>query len=151
MTAQIISREIRRSFSLSAIRMLLLVIAVLALSSVVYLAQSTQATLTGQRVQTLNEQLTRYEREIDQLQYDIATLSTPARIAEIARSRGLHPASLTSTVYLRVKMPPALPTPAQSAANVTEPQDEPTLLTSVWNDFLDWLGLAGAHPAQAGQ
>lgn len=147
MTAQIISRNIRRSFSLSGIRVLLLAVAGFALFSVIYLAQSTQATLTGQRVQTLTEQLMRYEREIDQLEYDIAVLSTPARIAEIARSRGLHPASITNTVYLRVRLNPAPPAPPR----VADAPAEPEFLEAMWRDFLDWLGVAGARPAQAGQ
>lgn len=147
MTAQIISRHIRRSFSLSGIRVLLLAVAGLALFSIIYLAQSTQATLTGQRVQTLTEQLMRYEREIDQLEYDIAVLSAPARIAEIARSRGLHPASITNTVYLRVRLNPVPPAPPQ----VADVPAEPEFLAAVWQDFLDWLGGTGARPAQAGQ
>lgn len=151
MTAHIISKGLGRSFSLGGIRMVLLAVAVFALLSVVYLAQSTQATVTGQRVQTLTEQLTRYEHEIDQLEYDIATLSTPARIAAVARGRGLHPAPITNTVYLRVKVNPLPPAQPRVPSPADQAPVESSFLATLWNDVLDWLGLAGVHPAQAGQ
>lgn len=152
MTAPIIFQRIRQAFSSSAIRAVLLAWAVFALLGIIYLAQSTQATVTGQRVQTLTDQLTRYEREIDQLEYDIAVLTTPARIAEIARSLGLQPASITNTVYLTVKLNPVAPRPPPNADNFPEvPPAEPALLETIGNQLRDWLGLAGARPAQAGQ
>lgn len=152
MTTHIISRGIRQSFSFGAIRALLLALAIFVLLGVIYLAQSSQATVTGQRVQTLTDQITRYDREIDQLEYEIAVLTAPARIAEIARSRGLHPASITNTVYLTVKPNPTAPLQPSNVSNLSEvPPVESSFLATLWDEFLDWLGLAGVRPAQAGQ
>ncbi len=150
MTTQAIQRELQKTMSLATLRTLIGLVGVLVLLGIVYLAQSTQATLTGQRVQELRERLSRLNREIDQLEYDIAVLTTPAKIAERARAQGLRPATMTQTVYLTVKNYPV--TPAQPPV-VSQPshavQSNPSIV-DLWNEFLVRLGLrSGVRPVEA--
>lgn len=150
MTTHALRREISTTFSFGSIRLLILALAVLALLGVIYMAQSTQATLTGQHVQELRDRRARLEREIDQLEYDIAVQSAPAKIAERARALGLHPATLSQTVYLQVKNYPV--TSAKPVTLTHPPQiasDEP-FITAWWNELLARIGLSSeVKPVEA--
>lgn len=152
MTAHAIHRAIRNPISFSTVRTLILLLALLAFLGITYLVQSSQATLTGQRVQDLREQQSRLDRETDQLEYDIAVLSAPAKVAERAKSLGLHPAPITQTVFILVKHYPAAQSKPHSAMtnppNATSNDD--SFIAAVWNEFLARLGLTlGIRPVEA--
>lgn len=141
MTTQFIRRGFTPNVSFSSVRTLSVLLGLLILFGLVYVGQSTQATLNGQRVQDLQEKLDRLNRENAQLQYDIAVLNSPAKIAERARARGLHPATPSQMVFLTIKN---YPTAAKLSAPVTtalsaSSTDSP--LASTWNQILAWLGL----------
>jgi len=140
MTAQVIRRGIVGPVSFSQVRALVLLLASLILVGLVYVGQSTQATLGGQRVQDLQARLERLNRENAQLEYDIATLTTPDKIAARARALGLRPATPAQMVFITVKNYPitvkAAPKPPVAPAPSS---DSP--IASLWNQFLAWLGL----------
>ena len=142
MTPHLISREIRNSVSFGTIRVLILLLGILALLGIIYLVQSTQATVAGQHAQELRDRLDRLDREIDQLEYDIAVLKTPSRIAERARARGLHPPTLAQTVYLPVNnYPAAPPTIPATLYNSTIASNGDSFFGALWNGFLALLGI----------
>lgn len=120
-------------------RALLLLVGVLALLGMMYLTQSSQATLTGTRVVELQARLERLRRENAQLEYEIAVLTAPDQIAERARRLGLRPASITQTTYLVVHEYPALPSkPVPSSAALAARERDP--LELLWTEFLARLG-----------
>jgi cell division protein FtsL len=137
-------RELRNSFSFGTVRTLVLLIALFALVGLIYLGQSSQATLTGARMLELQGESERLKRENAQLEYEIAVLTTPAKIAERARAQGLRPATISQTIYVTVKDYPV--TPPQPAPVVTEsPTTPPTsdsFVVVLWNEVLTRLGLA---------
>ncbi len=134
-------QQINTSFSLDSIRALLIMLGVLALLGVIYLTQSSQATMTGQRAQDLQTRLDRLKRENAQLEYEIAVLTTPSKIAERARALGLHPATTAQTVFVTVKdYPISAPKPAPATVDLTV--SSPDSLTTLWNELLLRLGLA---------
>lgn len=146
MTTQFIRRGFTSHVSFSNVRTLSVLLGLLILFGLVYVGQSTQATLNGQRAQDLQDKLERLNRENAQLQYEIATLSAPVKIAERARALGLHPATPSQMVFLTVKN---YPTSAKLTAPVTT---APTLTTnhSPVDQILMWLGLTpGPRTAQA--
>lgn len=145
MTTQVVRRGITTPVSFGTVRALILLLALLALVGLIYLGQSSQATVTGQHVQNLQEQLDRLNRENAQLEYDIATLTTPNKIAERARALGLHPATPNQMVFLTVKNYPV------STAKVMRPTiNQPVATQSdsgvaiLWQQLLARLGLSSS-------
>ncbi len=145
MAQQVITRRLANSFSFSTVRAVALLLGLLALVGMIYLGQSSQATLTGQHVQDLQEQLERFKRENAQLEYDIAVLSAPDKIAGRARALGLHPATIAQTVFIRVKNYPVMPK-AVPAVNQppTIPSTSDSFIAVLWNEFLARLGLGSS-------
>ncbi len=119
-------------------RTLTLMLALLALLGIVYMAQSSQATLTGQRVQELREQLVRLEREIDQLEYEVAVQTAPPKIAERARALGLHPPTLAQTTFVQVKDYPVASAPPVASSPATNNE---SFLVILWQQLLTRLGI----------
>ncbi len=147
MTTQVMHREFANPFSFSIVRALALLLGLLALVGLIYLGQSSQATLTGQRAQDLQEQLERLQRENTQLEYEIATLAAPDKIAARARALGLHPPTLAQTVFVTVKNYPATPK-AAPASNppLTPAPSADSFIAALWNELLARLGLAPSAP-----
>lgn len=149
--AHTIQREIRSTVSFGTVRALILLLALLALLGIIYMAQSSQAALTGQHVQELRDQLGRLDREIDQMEYDIAVQTTPAKIADRARALGLHPATISQTVFLPVKNYPAalLKAPVPPSAPAANTPGE-WFIVAWWNELMVRLGLSGeVRPVEA--
>jgi cell division protein FtsL len=146
MTTQVIRRGFTNTVSFGSVRALILLLGLLALIGMIYLGQSSQATVTGQHVQNLQEQLDRLNRENAQYQYDIAVLTTPSKIAERARALGLRPATSAQMVFLTVKNYPI------SVAKITHtPIDQSITASSsdsgvavLWQEFLVRLGLSSS-------
>lgn len=132
--------EINPGFNFSGARALLLLVGLIALLGMIYLTQSSQATMTGTRTIELQEKYERLRRENAQLEYEIAVLTTPDKIAERARRLGLRPATITQTTFLVVKNYPVVSAkPAQVQAALA-----PTFSNSfelLWNELLARLGL----------
>ncbi len=141
MTAQVIRRGLSNPVSFSNVRTVIVLLILLVLIGFIYVGQSTQATLNGQRVQDLQTQLDRLNRENAQLEYDIAAMTTPAKMAERARALGLRPATPTQMVFITVKNYPVtakVTLPIKTGA--TPSADSP--LVNLWNELLARLGLA---------
>ena len=132
--------------SLGNLRLWLLLTAILLLVGVVYLGQSSQAALTGRRIQDKQERLDRVNREIVQLRMDIATLSAPDRIDARARALGLHPPRPDQSKYLVVSNYPVEPAVAAALPSEVRP-----LQANNWlQELLNRLGLtASGHSAEA--
>ncbi len=141
MTAQVIRRGLSNPVSFSNVRTVIVLLILLVLIGFIYVGQSTQATLNGQRVQDLQTQLDRLNRENAQLEYDIAAMTTPSKIADRARALGLRPATPQQMVFITVKNYPitakAAPVPKTNAT----PTSDSSLL-NLWNELLARLGLA---------
>jgi hypothetical protein len=130
--------EINPGFNFSVARALLLLVGLLALLGMIYLTQSSQATMTGTRTLELQEKYERLRRENAQLEYEIAVLTTPDKIAERARRLGLRPATITQTTYIVIKNYPvasAKPAPLVPNAKSSDPFE------LLWNELLARLGL----------
>ncbi|MBI5029647.1 MAG: hypothetical protein HZB51_03915 [Chloroflexi bacterium] len=141
MTAQVIRRGLSNPVSFSNVRTVIVLLGLLVLVGLLYVGQSTQATLNGQRVQDLQARLDRLNRENAQLQYEIAAMTTPAKIADRARAQGLRPASPQQMVFITVKNYPVTAKVAPvPKTNVTPSSDSPLL--NLWNEILARLGLA---------
>ncbi len=136
-----IRRGLVNPVSFSNVRTVIVLLGFLVLVGLIYVGQSTQATLNGQRVQDLQVQLDRLNRENAQLEYDIAAMTTPAKMAERARALGLRPATPTQMVFITVKNYPvtAKVTPPIKT-NATPSSDSPLVI--FWNELLARLGLA---------
>lgn len=147
MITPIVRRQLVNAVSFGTVRTLILMLALLALLGIVYMAQSSQATLTGQRVQELREQLVRLDREIDQLEYEIAVQSAPSKIAERARARGLRPPTLAQTTFVQVKdYPVTSPPPVASSPSTTNE----SFIVILWQQLLTRLGIPlDVPPVQA--
>jgi hypothetical protein len=130
--------EINPGFNFSMARALLLLVGVIALLGMMYLTQSSQATMTGTRAIELQEKYERLRRENAQLEYEIAVLTTPDKLAERARRLGLRPATITQTTYLVVQNYPAAPSQPAPSLAPTNSSDPFELL---WNELLARLGL----------
>lgn len=141
MTAQTIRREIRNTVSFSSVRALFLFLGLLVLLGMIYLGQSSQATLTGQHVQDLQERLGRLKRENTQMEYDIAVLTTPVQIADRARALGLHPPVITQTLFITVKNYPVNPRPALNTNLPSTAANSDSLISALWNEVLVRLGI----------
>ncbi len=133
------------SISFGSLRLWLLIIAVLLLVGVIYLGQSSQAALTGRRIQDKQEKLDRINREILRLRTEIATLSAPDRIDARGRALGFHPARPDQITYLVVTGYPTGPAVLATAPAIPSTPDEN------WLDaLLSRLGLnAGSRSAEA--
>ena len=133
--------QINSGFNFSIARALLLLVGLIALLGMIYLMQSSQATMTGTHLIELQGKLERLRRENAQLEYEIAVLTAPDRIADRARRLGLRPATITQTTYIAVKNYPVLPRKPTPRA---EPADTLTASNSIdllWNELLSRLGL----------
>lgn|SRR5574341_48526 len=129
--------------SFDNVRLWVLLVGLIALWGIVYLGLNSESAVTGQRVHDLQDKLDRVNRENAQLEYDIAALLQPSRMAERATALGLHPATISQTIYITVKN---YPTRATSVAHEAQPTAT-TLrsfdLASWWNDLLASVGLGG--------
>lgn len=142
MTTQVIRRGFTNTVSFGAVRALILLLCLLALFGLIYLGQSSQATVTGQHVQNLQEQLDRLNRENAQYQYDLAVLTTPSKIAERARVIGLRPAMPTQMVFLTVKNYPV--SVAKAAPSTSSQTSSDSGVAVLWQEFLARLGLSSS-------
>jgi len=120
---------IQTESNFSLLRAVLLLIGLLALAGMLYLTQSSQATMTGARTLDLQAEYERLRRENAQLEYEIARLTAPARMAERARRLGLRPATLTQTIYLVVRDYPVLP---PKSSPLVQRQEMPTQTVDPW-------------------
>jgi cell division protein FtsB len=143
--------QINSGFSFSIARALLLLVGLIALLGMIYLTQSSQATMTGQHALELQDKLERLRRENAQLEYEIAALTTPDKIAERARRLGLRPATITQTTFVIVKNYPVLP--PKPAPRNGEPATTLPASSSVelwWSELLSRLGwLSNARAVEA--
>ncbi len=124
-------------------RLWVLLIGIIALWGIVYLGLNSHAAVTGQHVHELQDKFDRVSRENAQLEYDIAARLQPSRIAERATALGLHPATISQTVYINVKN---YPTPAASVTYESQPTTRKLRtsdLASWWHDLLASVGLGG--------
>ena len=143
MASQIVKIKNRdNQVTVGTLRSLLLLIGLVALLGLIFLGQNGQATLTGQRARDLQAQLQRIQRENAQLEFEIAQLSMPSRIADRARALGFRPATLSQTVFVVVKN---YPTESKPVAATTAPTPAPPNdLTTLWNNLLSFVGLTPA-------
>ena len=134
--------QINNSFNFSLARALLLLVGLIALLGMIYLTQSSQATMTGTHALELQDKLEHLRRENAQLKGEIAALTAPERIAKIAKRLGLGPATITQTNFIAVKYSPVVP--PKSAPRNGELASPPTASNSfelLWNELLSRLGL----------
>ncbi len=132
--------QINSGFSFSIARALLLLVGLTALLGMIYLTQSSQATMTGTRMIELQDRYERLRRENAQLTLEIAQLTAPERMATIATRGGLHPPTITQTVYIPVKNYPVLPPKTQTRGEPINPPPSNSL-ELLWNELLSRLGL----------
>lgn len=121
---------LRPRVTLTRPRLAILLLGFVALWGLMWLGITTQTVVVGQRVRDLDAQLDQTLRQNAQLEYDIAVLTQPDRIAKRATTLGLRPASPSQTVYLDVKYAPR-------AAYVSEKrivQPQPA------SDWTSWVG-----------
>lgn len=134
------------------VRTWLLVILTVVLVGAVYMGQTRQAAITGQRVHDKQDQLERIMQENAQLEADIAVLMAPSRIEARARAMGLHLAGPDQIKYLTIKNYPAEPAKPGLAIR-TSPAPATTVSfsdrVSWWNDLLARVGLQNPHTAEA--
>ncbi len=118
-------------------RFAILVLGLGALLGLSWLSINTQTVLVGERVRELEAKLDRVNHENAKLEYDIALLTQPRRMADRATAIGLRPAALGQTAYLNVKYTPrdALAYKLPSAA------ERSFDWTVWWNNLQSWLGL----------
>ena len=134
------------------IRSWLLVILTVILVGAVYMEQTRQAAITGQRIHDKLDQLERISQENAQLEADIAALMAPSRIEARARALGLHLAGSDQIKYLTVKnyptesAKPGLTTGQLPAGAKTASSSD---LVSWWNDLLARAGWQNPHTAEA--
>lgn len=138
--------EIHSGFNFSSARALFLLIGLTALLGIIYLTQSSQATMTGTRVIELQNELEQLRRSNAQLEYEIAVLTAPKRIAEIAARRGLHPATLTQTTFIVVNNYPVLPPRAAPRnAESVNTASASNALELLWNELMARLGVLSSE------
>lgn len=133
--------ELNNGFNFSIARAVLLLAGLIALLGMIYLTQSSQATLTGTHALELQDRLERLRRENAQLEYEIAVLTTPDRIAERARRLGLRPATITQTLFITVRNYPVLPPKPFVPSELANPLAASSSLELLWNELLSRLGL----------
>ncbi len=127
-------------------RLAVLILGLLALLGLTWLAINTQMVLVGLRVRDLEAKLDRVNHENAKLEYDIALLTQPKRIADRASVLGLRPATLGQTTYLSIKYTPR-DSLAQAQPNETTHSFD---FISWWSELLSHLGLdADSHTAEA--
>ncbi len=125
------------------IRALAALVGLVALLGMIYLGQSSQATVTGQRVLELQDRLEQTKRANAQIEYEIAMLTTPDKVAERARRLGFRPATVSQVIYLVVKDYPVAPVKSQPALDGTP---APINSWDAW--WLAALARLGWHDAQ---
>ncbi len=87
-------------FSFDNIRLLILLIALFAVSGTLYLGLTSETALTGQHVRELQEEYDRIARENLKIEYDIAVSMQPTRIADRATQIGLAPIPPAHITYI---------------------------------------------------
>ncbi len=130
-------------------RVLLVLVGLVALVGLVYLAQSAQTTMTGKRVVRLQERLEMLRRENAQLEYEIAVLNAPNRIAERATRLGMRPVTAAQIKYIVVG---DYPMPSSTAsARTTMLTASPSAATRelAWAEWLARLGWREAGSSAA--
>ncbi len=131
------------------VRSWLLVITTVILVGAVYMGQTRQAAITGQRVHDKQDRLERLMQENAQLEADIAALMAPSRIEARAKALGLHLAGPDQIKYVTIKnypVEPARPVASQPPVVAAEPSID---FFSWWNNLLDRVGLSTPHSAEA--
>jgi cell division protein FtsL len=131
------------------VRALIPLASLIALLGMIYLWQSSQATMTGQRGQELQDKLERLRRENAQLEYEIAALTSPDKIAERARKLGLRPAMITQTTYTVLRNYSAAPIKPALPAGSPETVKNDNPIEFLWNELTTRLGL-GPSPVEVG-
>jgi hypothetical protein len=132
--------------AMSRTRLGVLLLGLIVLWGMTWLGLSTRIAVEGQRVRELDDQVDMVLRQNAQLEYDIAVLTQPDRIAKRATALGLRPASSTQIVYLDIKYPP------RAAFSGTAPLIELPVqfdLGLVWHNALALLGLNINSTAEA--
>jgi cell division protein FtsB len=137
------SPDLNNAFTSGTLRVLLGLGVLIAVLGFIYLGQNGQATLTGRRTQELQERLSRLRRENAQLEAEIAQYRNPKRLADRATALGMHPATISETLYLVVKN---YPVESRTAAQVApSPQSSSSSdLASLWNQLVALFGLTPA-------
>jgi len=135
--------------TLTRTRLAILLLGLVALWGLLWLGITTQTVVLGQHVRDLDAQLDQTLRQNAQLEYDIAVLTQPDRIAKRATALGLRPASPSQTVYLDIKYAPrAAYVPEKK---IVEPQPASDWATWV-SDLFASIGLGSpSRSAEASQ
>ena len=135
--------------TLTRTRLAILLLGLVALWGLMWLGITTQTVVLGQHVRDLDAQLDQTLRQNAQLEYDIAVLTQPDRIAKRATALGLRPASPSQTVYLDIKYAPRAAYVLEK--KTSEPQ--PTFDWTTWvGDVLASFGLGSpSRSAEASQ
>ena len=136
--------QFNSGLNFSSVRALLLLVGLVALLGMIYLTQSSQATVTGTRARELHEKLERLRRENTQLEYEIALLTAPDRVARIATLGGLRPATITQTTFLVVTNYPVVPKPVSRNGEPANALAASNAIELLWNELLLRLGLLRA-------
>ncbi len=141
--------NLKRKTMLTRTRLAILLLGLVALWGLMWLGITTQTVIMGQQVRELDAQLDRTLRENAQLEYDIAVLTQPDRIAKRAAALGLRPASPSQTVYLDIKYGPR----AAYGAEKKLVGSPPAFDWAAWfNDALAAIGLSvSSRSAEASQ
>jgi cell division protein FtsL len=132
---------IRQALSFSSARTWSLLVATIVLFGAVYMGQSSQAAMTGQRVLEKQDKLTRLEQENVQMQADIAVMLSPDRIEKRARAIGLHLANPDQIKYIGIR---DFPVDSKPALATTAPAPTPASgldVTAWWSDLQARLGV----------
>jgi cell division protein FtsL len=127
-------------------RLAILILGLVTLLGLTWLTINTQMVLVGQRVRDLEAKLDRVNHENAKLEYDIAVMTQPKRIADRATALGLRPASQGQTTYLSVKYTPRdNPSQEQSrdSAQNQSRAERGIDLGLWWNELRSLFGLDG--------
>jgi cell division protein FtsL len=133
--------ELNKGASFSVVRTLLLLVFLIALLGLLYLTQSSQATMTGTHALDLQDRYERLRRENAQLQYEVAVLTAPEKIAARATKIGLRPAVITQTNYIAVKNSSVSLSQPPPKRNETSQPTSSNGLEEIWLELLSRLGL----------
>jgi len=136
---KIMIAKLKPRLTLTRTRLGILILGLVVLWALMWLGISTRIAFVGQQVRELNDQADLTQRQNAQLEYDIAVLTQPDRIAKRAAALGLRPASPTQIVYLDIKYPPrAAYAPQKQVAELPQRFDFPLW----WKNALASVGLS---------
>jgi hypothetical protein len=141
--------HLKSRLTLTRTRLGILVLGLVVLWALMWLGISTRMALVGQHVRELDDQVDLTQRQNAQLEYDIAVMTQPDRIAKRAAALGLRPASPAQIVYLDIKYPPRAAYAPQKQVADLPPQFDFALW---WRNALSSVGLsASGLAAEASQ